>query len=453
MNFRVVIKKFIPKNIFSKVEPYGHWLEALIENIIYGFPFRGIKTIGITGTAGKTTTSTLLAHILKESGLNVGYMGTVSIDYADGRGPIHNETRMTSLGSLKLIRAVKQMRKNKMDWLVMEVSSQALTQHRVLGITFQIVGYTNLSHDNYHYHGSFVNYRNAKIKLFKQANRRLLAKRVGVINADDDNSGYFVKSIKNPITYGIKKGNLRASEIELSPTGSNFNLNVGEDNYRIKSNLPGLFNIYNSLCAIGIARSVGLSVEQIEKGISSLKAVEGRMNSIDLGQDFGVIVDYACTPESFKQLFATVKPLAKGRVISVFGSAGRRDEAKRSIQGEIAGNNSDIVILTEEDDRDQDGMKIIEEIASGVKKTGKKLDKNLYYIHKREDAVEKAISLAKKDDLVLLLGKGEETVIITNKPGFKPASGHIYNESTDVLFRHYNETETATKLLRKLLKR
>jgi len=452
MNFRAVIKKVIPKNFFAKVEPYGHWAEALIENIIFRFPFRGIKTIGITGTAGKTTTSTLLAHILKESGLNVGYMGTVSIDYADGRGPIHNETRMTSLGSLRLIKTVKQMRKNNMDWLVMEVSSQALTQHRVLGVTFQIVGYTNLSHDNYHYHGSFSNYRDAKIKLFKQANRRLLAKRAGVVNIDDENGKYFARNIKNPLTYGIKKGDLRASDIELNPNGSAFNVSISGDVYKIKSNLPGMFNVYNTLCAIGIAREVGLSIEQIEKGIASLKAVEGRMNSIDLGQDFGVIVDYACTPESFKQLFAAIKPLAKGRVISVFGSAGRRDEAKRPLQGKIAGNNSDIVILTEEDDRDQDGMKIIEEIAEGVKKTGKKKDKDLFYIHNREEAVEKAISLAKKDDLVLLLGKGEETVIITNKPGFKTGQGHIYNESTDTLFRHYNETETAKKVLKKIVK-
>ena len=123
------------------------------------------------------------------------------------------------------------------------------------------------------------------------------------------------------------------------------------------------------------------------------------------------------------------------------------------MQGEIAGNNSDIVILTEEDDRDQEGMKIIEEIAEGVKKTGKKKDKDLFYIHNREEAVEKAISLAKKDDLVLLLGKGEETVIITNKPGFKSGQGHIYNESTDTLFRHYNETETAKKVLKKIFKR
>jgi UDP-N-acetylmuramoyl-L-alanyl-D-glutamate--2,6-diaminopimelate ligase len=178
------------------------------------------------------------------------------------------------------------------------------------------------------------------------------------------------------------------------------------------------------------------------------------MNNIDEGQDFGVIVDYACTPDAFDKVFAAIKPVmkGKGRIITVFGSAGRRDELKRPIQGEIAGKNSDVIILTEEDDRDQDGMKILDEIAAGVKKTGKWAeDKNLFLIHDREAAVQKAIDLAQKHDMVLLLGKGEERVIITNKPGFTPAPGHIYNEATDTIRRDYNETAAARAALKKRL--
>jgi UDP-N-acetylmuramoyl-L-alanyl-D-glutamate--2,6-diaminopimelate ligase len=175
------------------------------------------------------------------------------------------------------------------------------------------------------------------------------------------------------------------------------------------------------------------------------------MNLIDEGQDFSVIVDYAPTPEGFEQVYAAVKPTAKARIITVFGSAGRRDVLKRPIQGEIAGKNSDVIILTEEDDRDQDGMKIIGEIAAGAEKAGKVKDKDMFFVHKREDAVQKAVDLARKDDLVLLLGKGEETVIITNKPGFTPAAGHVYNEATDTIRRHYNETEAARAALRKRL--
>jgi UDP-N-acetylmuramoyl-L-alanyl-D-glutamate--2,6-diaminopimelate ligase len=450
MSIRSVVKKIIPKQLFGQIEPYGHWAEAVVENIFFGFPSRKLKVIGVTGTAGKTTTSTLLTHMLREGGLSVAMMSTISIDYGDGKGPQANSTRMTSLGSLKLLQAVKKINANKVEWLVLETTSQALSQHRVWGVPYTIVGFTNLGHDNFHYHGTFERYRKAKVMLFKQANKNRKGKRIGLVNIDDPNAKYFSSQIANPVTYGVKKGDLRATDIKLLATGSNFKAKIGSEDYDIKSNLPGEFNVYNTLAAIGIARAVGLSKKQIEQGIASLNSVEGRMNSIDEGQDFGIIVDYACTPDSFNQLFAAVEPLAKGRIISVFGSAGRRDELKRPIQGQIAGEHSDIVILTEEDDRDLDGRRILDEIAAGAEKTGKVRNKDLYLIHKREDAVEKALRLAKKDDLVLLLGKGEEKVIITNKPGFSAPSGHIFNEASDTVQRPYNETATAKAVLKKL---
>lgn len=453
MSFRRIVKKLIPVGLFTVIEPYGHLLEAVIENIIYGFPARKLKVIGVTGTAGKTTTSTLITHMLRESGYKVAMMTTVSIDYGDGKGARHNTTRMTSLGSLQLLRAIKRIRANNVEWLVLEVSSHALAQHRVWGIPFGITVFTNLSHDNADYHGTFENYRKAKLMLFKQCNRNRRGPRIGVINVDDPSGEIFATAVKNPVRYGLKKGDLRASEVKLEPGGSRFKAVIGEDKYDVTTSLPGGFNVYNCLAAIGAARAAGLNPEQIEKGIASLSNVEGRMNLIDEGQDFTVIVDYAPTPDAFEQVYAAVKPAAKARIITVFGSAGRRDVVKRPIQGEIAGKNSDIVILTEEDDRDQDGMQIIEEIAIGAKKAGKTKDKDLFFVHKREDAVQKAVDLARKDDVVLLLGKGEETVIITNKPGFKPAPGHVYNEATDALRRKYNETDAARAALKKRFKK
>ena len=450
MGFRTIVKKFIPKKLFAKVEPNGHLLEAIIENIIFGFPARGLKVIGVTGTAGKTTTCTLITHMLRESGYKVAMMTTVAIDYGDGKGPQHNQTRMTSLGSLKLLKTIKKMRANKVQWLVLETTSHALAQHRVRGIPYSIVAFTNLSHDNADYHGTFENYRDAKLKLFKQCNRNRKGLRTGIVNADDPSGDLFTQAIKHPITYGLKKGELKAKNIKSTATENHFEAVINDEQYSINCQLPGTFNIYNCLAAIGVGRAAGLNKDQIEKGVASLKSVEGRMNSIDEGQNFGVIVDYACTPDSFNQLFAAVKPLVKGRVITVFGSAGRRDELKRPIQGEIAGKHSDIVILTEEDDRDQDGMKILEEIAAGAEKAGKIRNKDLLLIHEREAAVQKAIELAQADDLVLLLGKGEETVIITNKPGFTPSPGHVFNESTDTIRRPYNETATARKVITEL---
>lgn len=453
MSFRSVVKKVIPRGLFLRVEPYGHWAEAILENVAYGFPTRKLKVIGVTGTAGKTTTCTLITHMLRESGYKVAMMTTISIDYGDGKGPQPNNTRMTSLGSLKLLQAVKRILANDVEWLVLETTSQALSQHRVWGVPYTVVGFTNLSHDNVDYHGSFERYRAAKVMLFKQCNRYRKGLRTGLVNADDPNGSYFARAIKHPITFGIDNGDLKASDIILLPSGATFIARMGSDVYNIRTNLPGKFNVYNCLTAIGICRTVGLSRQQIEQSIASLKQVEGRMNQIDEGQDFGVIVDYAPTPDGFTKVFDAVEPMVKGRIIVVFGSAGRRDKLKRPIQGEIAGKRADIVILTEEDDRDQDGMEIIEEIAAGATKAGKVKDQDLFFIHDREKAVQQAINMAQKDDMVLLLGKGEETVIITNKPGFKPSPGHIYNEATDTIRRPYNDTATARTALQKRLKK
>jgi UDP-N-acetylmuramoyl-L-alanyl-D-glutamate--2,6-diaminopimelate ligase len=448
---RKLIKKLIPRSLFRKIEPYGHWAEAVIENIIYGFPAKNLKVIGVTGTAGKTTVCTQITHMLRENGYKVAMMTTVAIDYGDGKGPQHNTTRMTSVGSLKLLQAIKRMHANRVEWLVLETTSHALAQHRVWGVPYSIVAFTNLTHDNVDYHGSFENYRKAKLMLFQQCNRNKKGLRIGIANTDDPSGQMFADAIANPVTYGLNSGDLRAENLQLSPTESKFTACVGDEAYDIATQLPGMFNVYNTLASVGVARAAGLDKQQIESSVASLKSVEGRMNSIDEGQDFGVIVDYACTPDSFEQVFAAVKPIAKGKIITVFGSAGRRDELKRAIQGEIAGKNSDIVILTEEDDRDQDGMKILEDIAVGVEKAGKVRDQNEFLVHQREDAVQKAIDLAGKDDVVLLLGKGEETVIITNKPGFVAGPGHVYNESTDAFKRDYNETVAARAALKKRL--
>lgn len=449
MNARQIVKKIIPKNLFTKIEPYGHLGEAVVENVLFGFPTRGLKVIGVTGTAGKTTTCTLITHMLRESGYKVAMVTTVAIDYGDGRGAQPNSTRMTSLGSFKLIKAAKKMKAAGVEWLVLETTSHALAQHRVWSVPYSIVAFTNLSHDNVDYHGTFERYRDAKLMLFKQCNRNRRGLRTGIVNTDDSSGHFFAEAIAHPVTFGIKTGDLRARDIKLTPSGSSFRAVVGGDEYSIASQLPGEFNVYNCLTAIGVCRAAGLSAKQIENGVASLKSVDGRMNNVDEGQDFGVIVDYACTPDAFEKVFAAIKPAVKGRVISVFGTPGRRDEIKGPLQGEIAGKNSDIVILTEEDDRDQDGMRLMELLASGAEKAGKIRDKDMLLVHDREAAVQKAIDMAKPGDMVLLLGKGEERVILTNKPGFKPTPGHLYNEATDILRRPYNDTAAARAALKK----
>ena len=453
MNPRRLLKKIIPANLFSRVEPYGHFIEAIIAQTVYGFPARNLKVIGVTGTDGKTSTSTLIHQLLSTNGYKVAMMTTISIDYGDGRGSIPNPTRLTTVNAFELAKSLRKIKQSGAEWLVLETTSHALAQHRVWGIPYSIAVMTNINHEHLDYHKTFKNYLNAKRQLFVQTNSNKRGYQVGIVNADDKNAEKFINSIKNPLTYGIKHGDISATDIKMNSSGSSYRAVVDKDSYDIKLHLPGSFNISNSLAAILVGRTIGLNTQQIEKGISALKSVEGRMTYVDEGQDFGVIVDYAHTPDSFEVIFNEVKKITKGRMISVFGSAGRRDEEKRSEQGRIAGNFCDIVIATEEDDRDIDGQLILDQIASGAIRAGKKLNMDLFLVHDRIEAIQTAVNMAKTGDMVLLLGKGHEKSILSNGP--EAASlRHLPQDDTDprrVVKRSFDEVSAARECLKKRL--
>ncbi|MBP9739013.1 UDP-N-acetylmuramoyl-L-alanyl-D-glutamate--2,6-diaminopimelate ligase [Candidatus Saccharibacteria bacterium] len=447
---RSFIKKLIPHTIFQKSEPLGHLLEAMFWQVLAGFPARKLKVIGITGTDGKTTTCTLTAQMLRNSGKKVAMLTTISLDLGDGMGSRANKTRLTTMGSRQLVRNLKQIKNAGAEWLVLEVTSHALAQNRVWGIPFSVVAMTNLNHEHLDYHGTFERYRDAKAKLFSLAAKNHRGLQVGIANADDPSSTYFAERVPNKTMYGINKGDLIAKDINQSSAGSSYTVEVDDTIYVITCNLPGGFNVYNSLAVLGIGRAVGLTPKEIEEGIASLHSVEGRMARIDEGQDFEVIIDYAHTPESFEKIFQEVKPTVKGKLIVVFGSAGRRDAEKRTTQGELAGKYADIVVVTEEDDRDIDGMAILKQIAAGSEASGKKQGKDLFLVHKREDAVSEAVKRAKKGDVVLLLGKGHEKSILGNKPGILNTEADNYDESTMTFSRPYSEEQAARTALKSL---
>jgi len=406
---RTIVKKFIPKGLFPKIEPFGHLVEAVIFNIIYGFPARNMKVIGVTGTNGKTSTSFLIHRMLHEAGYKVGMMTTVAYGAGmDIKPQIHH---MTNVPVPELMQRIKELKGQGVEWLVLETTSHALAQNRVWGIPYSLAVMTNVTHEHLDYHKTFERYLAAKVKLFRLANRNQRGLQTGVINADDPNAQTFTEAILHPITYGVDKGDLQATDVQLTPGGSVYTAKIGEDRYTINCHLPGSFNVSNSLAAVAVGRVVGLSKEQIERGIAALTRVEGRMDPIKEGQDFDVIVDFAHTPDSFEKLFKDIKLVVKGKLIVMFGSAGRRDEAKRIIQGRLAGQYADEVIVTEEDDRDIDGQEIMKQIASGAEQAGKALDKNLFLVHDRVQAIAFAISRAKTGDTVLLLGKGHEKTI------------------------------------------
>lgn len=447
---RSLIKKLIPHSLFRKIEPTGHLFEAMIEQAAAGFPMKDVKVIGVTGTDGKTSTSTLITQMLRNSGLKVAMMTTISLDLGDGKGVQANDSRLTTMGSKQLIENLRKVRDAKVDWLVLEVTSHALAQHRVWGIPFSIAVMSNIHHEHLDYHGTFEHYRDSKKRLFTLTNKNKKGLQTGIINAEDPSTELFAEAIKHPVLYGTKKGDLRASNVKLSSSGSTYQVKAKDVTYKITCHLPGSFNVMNSLAAVGVGRAIGLDKEQIERGIASLKSVEGRMARIDEGQNFEVIIDYAHTPDSFKKIFYEIKPTVRGKLVAVFGSAGRRDEKKRFEQGKIAGEYADIVIATEEDDRDIDGQIILEQIASGAERAGKARGEDLFLIHEREKAVEKAINLARKGDVVLLLGKGHEKSILTNKPGVIHTEKDNYDEGTMTISRSYSEEQAARKALKKL---
>jgi UDP-N-acetylmuramoyl-L-alanyl-D-glutamate--2,6-diaminopimelate ligase len=431
MNPRSVVKRVIPKKLFRKVEPYGHLAEAAFFNTLNGFPGRKFKIIGVTGTNGKSSTAFLIHRMMVDAGYKVGLMTTIG--YGVGNDVKPQVQHMTNVAVPQLMDRLKELEKDGAEWLVLETTSHALAQHRVWGIPYSVAVMTNVTHEHLDYHGTFERYRDAKRMLFKQANRNKKGLRAGIINAEDPSAELFIGDIANPLTYGIKAGDLRAKDVKLSPSGSSYTAKIDGQEYKIRCNLPGSFNVYNSLAAVGVGRVIGLNKEQIEQGIAALKGVEGRMTTVDEGQDFEVIVDFAHTPDSFDKLFKDLKPIVKGKMIVMFGSAGgQRDPAKRPIQGNIAGKYADEVVLTEEDDRDTPGIQILDEIAAGAEKAGKIRDKDLFLVHDRAEAVKFTLGRAKKGDTVLLLGKGHEKSI-------ERADGE----------HPWNEIATARRLLKK----
>lgn len=431
MGFRGTVKKVIPTKLFHKVEPYGHLLEAVVFNIIYGFPARKMKVIGVTGTNGKTSTCFLIHSMMVSSGKKTGLMTTVG--YGVGKDIHPQMQHMTSASVPVLMKRLKYMQKHGVEWLILETTSHALAQNRVWGIPYSLAVMTNITHEHLAYHGTFERYRDAKRKLFQLANKNKKGLRTGIINAEDPSAGLFTTDIKNHISYGIKEGDMRAKHIDLKPTGSRFAAVIGDDEYWVTCNLPGTFNIFNSMAAIAVGREVGLTRKQIEDGIQALKHVEGRMTQIDEGQPFDVIVDYAHTPDSFEKLFKDMKSVVKGRTIVLFGSLGGGDKGKRPLQGELAGQYADIVVITEEDDREENPEIIMSDIAKGAEKAGKVRDKDLFLVHNRSEAIAFAFAQAKKGDTVLLLGKGHEKTI-------ESADGE----------RPWNEVKEAQKALKKL---
>lgn len=400
MSVKTVLMDRIP-NYNNLVIPY-HKLKAMMMAHKYRFPGKRMRVIGVTGTNGKTSTCFMIWKMLNEAGHKTGLMTTVAWGVDKLEEQIEH---MTTVDTETLNQRMQRIAESGAEYLVLEITSHALAQNRIYGVPIEIAVMTNVTHEHLDYHKTFKNYRDAKRKLFKVA-------KYGVINEDDESWSYFASDVDEYITYGINGGILKAEKIELAAEGVKYEVREADEKLKIRTHIPGKFTVYNSLAATAVGLKLGLTKKQIEDGILALVSVEGRMNRVNEGQDFEVIVDYAHTPDAFIKVFESVVPGKKRRIISLFGGAGRRDESTRAERGEIGAKNSDIVIITEDDSRDEDRTLIAEEFARGAEKAGKTREKDLFVILDREEAIEKAISLAKKDDIVLVLGKGHEKTIL-----------------------------------------
>ena len=394
MSFKSKLEKLPFYN--DAVLPY-HYIQSVVAGAKYHHPAKNLRVIGVTGTNGKTTTCFMIWHMLNSAGLKTGLMTTVAWGVDDLEPELGH---MTTVDAFTLNSRIKKIKDAGAEFLVLEVTSHALAEFRTLNIPFEIAIFTNLTHDHLDYHKTFAKYRAAKGKLFKKA-------KFSILNADDPSYTYYQNLSREYITYGIKNGQNQAKNIKLGVNGVKYSLS----DMNIETKIPGEFNVYNSMAAALAGQKIGLTIRQIENGIKTLDSVEGRMNIVDEGQPFTVIVDYAHAPDALEKVFESVKD-HQGRIISVHGGAGRRDPSTRPIRGAILAKYSDIVIITEDDSRDEDPEAIAAGFIKGAEKAGKTLGKDLIKELDRKKAIELAIKKAKPGDLVLILGKGHEKTIL-----------------------------------------
>lgn len=388
-------------------------------NIIYGRPSEKMIIIGVTGTNGKSSTVSLIAKILEEAGYKVGAASTVLFKVADKEWL--NDKKMTMLGRFQLQKLLKQMIDAGCDYAIVETSSQGIEQFRHLGIHYDVCVFTNLTPEHIEAHGGFDNYKKAKLKLFKHLeklpHKTLAGKKINkaiVANGDDQYAKEFLDfDVDEKISFGIEQApDLRAENIDFHQAGISFEINA----VKFDLKLFGKFNVYNSLAAIAVAKTQGVSLDVCRHALSKVAGVPGRMEFVDAGQSFKVLVDYAPESEGMRQLFMAIKDhslvASDKKIIHVFGSCGGgRDIARRPILGELSAQNAQIHVISNEDPYDDDPQQIIDQVAEGAIKAGKRENQEVFKILDRREAISKALEMAQDGDLVVLTGKGAEQAI------------------------------------------
>lgn len=387
----------------------------------FGNPADKLKLIGLTGTNGKTTTTFLIKQILENVGKKVGLIGTVQNMICDEIYP----AKYTTPDPYELQKLFSMMVEAECEYCVMEVSSQALAQGRVNGLRFKLGAFTNLTQDHLDYHKTWENYFNSKRILFENCE-------IAVTNADDEYGLEIVKGLdfEKLVTYAVNTNNASfvAKNVTFKPNGVEYEL-VGDTIGRCYCPIPGRFSVYNSLCAATCALALGIGFNDVLGAISKSNGVKGRIEVVPCDRDFTIIIDYAHSPDGLENIISSLREIAKGRVVTVFGCGGDRDKTKRPKMGRIAAELSDFCVVTSDNPRSENPSEIIKDILVGMQG----IDTPYEVVELRYDAIEYAIRNAQKDDIILLAGKGHETYQIL-------PTGTI----------HFDEREVVSEILSKL---
>lgn len=372
---------------------------SYIAQSFYGHPARGMKMIGITGTKGKSTTCFLIKSILQQAGHKVGLIGTIMTMIGDKRLPAD----LTTPDPIELQKLLRQMADEGVDVVTMEVSAHALALHKLDGMIYDAVAFTNLSHDHLDFFGTPENYFAAKCRLLTPEFAKY-----ALLNGDDEHAASIVDTLKIPHErFAIReKANIYAGDIEFDARGLSFMMHFHKRYaLEIHLKLSGLFNVYNSLCAAAVCDAIGIAPEYIKAGLEEIASVPGRMEVLDTGTQYQVILDYAHSPDSLDNVLRAVRQFTNGRLIAVFGCGGNRDREKRPIMGRIGAELADYCVLTSDNPRGENPMDILASIEEGARPEGKPYS----VIENRREAIKHALKIAQPGDVVLLAGKGHET--------------------------------------------
>lgn len=399
-NPKKVVRKILPRSAVKIAEKSYRKGRGMFWQAAYGFPARGIKVIAVTGTNGKTTTASYINSVLQAAGRQTAVYTTAYFEINGQRQP--NRTHMTVSSERAVQKFFAEARAADADWAVMEITSHALDQERGRGIKVDVAVVTNLTQEHLDYHKTMENYAAAKARLLGKP----YSPKWCVLNTDDKWFGYFKERAEGQVIgFGeSSKADLRLTAYDLSPNGSSLTARYQDQHLAFTSQLIGKFNAYNALAAYSVGLAAGLDPEEIGKGIASLESVPGRMEQVNAGQKFNVIVDFALTPDALENVLTALREITPGKVSIVFGATGERDKTKRPPMGEVVGRLADRIFLTDDETYGEDPAAIRDQVYKGIKKA--KAESKTEVLDDRREAIRHAFKAAKKGDTVLLTGIG-----------------------------------------------